>query len=90
MREAGHPMVLRLEANMLNQDYREVKKQAELYLVFSADPDYVPRVHVLAGEACLELGLREEARRHWKAVLEDWKESPAVTDAEDGLYRLEH
>jgi len=86
----GYPMVLRLKANMLMNNYDEVRKQAAIYIGFATDPDYIPLVHVLAGEACLELGLVEEARAHWKRVVENWKESPAFKDAEDGLYRLEH
>ena len=86
----GYPLILRLKANLLMHKYAEVRKQAKVYLGCSNDPDYVPQVHVLAGEACLELGMIEEARKHWMAVVKDWKESPAFKDAENGLYRLEH
>ena len=86
----GCPLILRLKANMLMHRFMEVRKQANAYLACSNDPDYVPQVHVLAGEACLELGMTEEARKHWTAVVENWKESPAFKDAENGLYRLQH
>jgi len=84
----GRPMVLRLQANMMINNYEEVRKQGEIYLSFAKDPDFVPQVHVLVGEACYELGRKDDARTHWGAVLKDWKESPYLKDAENGLYRL--
>ena len=85
----GLPMVLRLRANLILQDYGEARKQADIYLGFASDPDYVPRVHVLAGEACWELGLTEKAREHWRTVVRDWKESPAARDAANNLRRIQ-
>jgi len=89
-RRDGYPFVLRLKANMLLRDYQEVRKQADVYIGYADEPDSLPEVHALAGEACIELGEREQARKHWQAVLDRWPESPAVKDAENGLYRLEH
>jgi tetratricopeptide (TPR) repeat protein len=88
-RSDGHVFEMRVQANLLKGDYQEARKQAEIYLKFGESPDYVPRLHALAGEACLELGRVEAARKHWETVLRDWKESPAVEKAENGLYRLE-
>ena len=64
-------------------------EQAAIYIGFADEPDYLPQVHELVGEACMELGQREQARKHWQTVLDRWPESPAVKDAENGLYRLE-
>jgi len=84
----GRPMLLRVKALLLLKNYPEAKKQAETYLGFASDPDYVPYLHVAAGEACIELGLTEAAREHFRVVMEDFPESPAVKDAQDGMSRL--
>ena len=84
----GLPTILRLRANMLMGDYREAKKQGETYLSFARDPDHVPQAHVIVGEACLELGLTDQAEKHWQTVVSDWKESPAAKDASNNLRRL--
>lgn len=86
---AGYPAVLRVKANLVRKDYIEARKQARIYLKFAKEPDYVPLLLVGAGEACIELGLADEARKHFRRVLEQFPESPAVKDAENGMARLQ-
>jgi tetratricopeptide (TPR) repeat protein len=88
LRLDGRPALLRIRAELLEGDFREAKQQADVYLNFARDPNYVPAVHVEAAEACIELGLIEEARRHYRSVLDDFPESAHARDAENGLYRL--
>jgi PKD repeat protein len=85
----GYPAAMALEAHMRLKDYQDVKKVADVYLSWSNDPDWVPKVHVLDAEACIELGLFDEARKHYRTVLDDWKESPYLKDATDGLQRIQ-
>jgi len=84
----GYPMLLRVKAHLLMGDYQEAKKQAELFIGFSTDPDYVPQLHVQAGDACIEMGLLDEAREHFRVVMEDFPESPAAQDAQNEMARL--
>lgn len=84
----GLPFILRLKANLQLENYQEVTKQADIYLGFAKDPDYIPQAHLLAGEAYLELGFNEKARKHWQTVVEEWKESPAAQHAANNLRRL--
>jgi tetratricopeptide (TPR) repeat protein len=88
MRREGEPTVLRIQAHLVRKDFREAKKQADVYLRSGRDPNFLPAVHVEAAEACIELGLLEEARQHYRKVLDDFPESPQVKDAENGLRRL--
>lgn len=85
----GETLLLRIKANMLLNQYQEARKQADTYISFADELDNLPYVHVLAGEACLELGDLKPAREHWQMVLERWPESPAVTEARNGLLRLD-
>jgi tetratricopeptide (TPR) repeat protein len=89
MRLDGEPALLRVKANLMMGRFDEANKQAVIFIRFSKDPNWLPAVHVQAAEACIELGLMEEAGGHYKAVLTDFPESPQVKDAEAGLRRLE-
>lgn len=88
MRLSGETMELRLKANVLLHEYREVTKQAEVYIGFAEERDHLPNIYVLAAEACIELGEVDKAREYCNKVIEDFKESPAVQDADNILYRL--
>jgi len=85
----GLPFLLRIRANLLTDDYKEVIKQTDTYTSFADEPDYLPRIHMLAGEARMELGDLEAAEKHWHAVIDKWPESPAVKDAAEALRTLE-
>ena len=88
MRLEGEPALLRVKANLLKATFEEARKQADIYIRFARDPNYLPAVHVAAAEACIELGLMQEAAQHYKTVLEDFPESPQVTEARNSLDRL--
>jgi tetratricopeptide (TPR) repeat protein len=90
LRLEGQPALLRAEAALMQADFKEARKQAELYIEHGTDPNFLPALHVAAAEACMELGLTDEAGAHYRAVLEDFPESPQVADAEEGLRRLEN
>lgn len=84
----GLPMVLRLKANMLLKNYQEVNKQADIYTRFSQDPEYLPQVHALAGQACEGQGKKDEARKHYQAVLDNWPEASVSKEAKTALGKL--
>ncbi len=88
MRLEGEPALLRVKAALLKGDFREAKKQADVYLRVGRDPNWLPAVHIGAAEACVELGLLEEAADQYRAVLDDFPESPQVEEAKNGLDRL--
>ena len=88
MRLEGEPAALRVQAELVTGDFAEAKKQAEAFIGFSKDPNYLPSLHVAAAEACVELGLTDEAAEHYRTVLEDFPEAPEVEDARNGLHRL--
>jgi len=81
----GRATVLRLEALLLLKRYREMKEAADLYIGFADEPNHLPRVHLLAGWACWNLGQKEEARRYWQTVLDRWPESPSTEGARRAL-----
>ena len=81
----GQPMILRLRANLLLKNYVEVLKQAEIYIGFGADPDWLPYAHLYAGIACRELRRADAARAHLQTVIESWPESPAAASAAGSL-----
>ncbi len=85
----GLAVVFQLRANMLAEKYHEVKKQARIYLSYAEDPNYIPRAHLYAGEACHQLGETDEARKHWETILQKWRDSPAVRNARRNLQKLE-
>jgi hypothetical protein len=88
MRLEGEPALLRVKAALIAGNFEEAKKQADIYLGFAKDPNYLPAVHIGAAEACAELGLMDEAVAHYETVLDDFPEAPQVRDAEEGLRRL--
>jgi tetratricopeptide (TPR) repeat protein len=88
MRIEGQPALLRVKANLLKGKFDEARKQADIFIRISRDPNWLPAVHVGAAEACFELGLTQDAAQHYKAVLKDFPESPEVKDAEEGLRHL--
>jgi len=88
LRSEGQPALLRAEAALIRADFTEARKQAELYIGYGTDPNFLPALHVAAAEACVEMGLTEEAAAHYRTVLDDFPESPQVKDAEDALQRL--
>ncbi len=88
MRLEGRPALLRARAEMVRGDFREARRYAEAYLRVGTDPNHVPAVRIEAAEACLEMGLLEDAEAHFRAVLEEHPASPEVAEAEDGLRRL--
>ncbi len=88
MRLEGQPAELRVQAALLKGDFTEAKKQADSYIGFARDPNYVPAVLIGAAEACIELGLLDEAADHYRKVLDSFAESPQVEDARNGLRRL--
>ncbi len=88
MRLEGEPTLLRLRTHLLKGNFKGAKKEADTFIAISKDPNSLPAVHVEAAEACIELGLTEEAEAHYRTVLDDFPESPQVPDAENGLRRL--
>ena len=88
MRLEGEPTLLRLRAHLLKGDFKGAKKEADTFIAISKDPNSLPAVHIEGAEACIELGLTEEAVAHYRTVLDDFPESPQVPDAENGLRRL--
>ncbi len=84
----GPPVVLRLKAQLLLKRYGEVRREAATYLKFATDPDCVPQVQVLAGRACAAMEDKDAARGFFQTVIEKWPESPAVTEAKQGLDQL--
>jgi tetratricopeptide (TPR) repeat protein len=88
LRLEGRPALMRVRAALLQGKFQEAKEHAELYLGVGDDPNYLPAAHVRAAEACVELGLPEEAAAHYEAVLDKFPESPQVQDAENGLLNL--
>lgn len=88
MRLEGQPTLVHLRANLLRGNFEEAKKEADIFIGFSKDPNWLPAVHIQAAEACIELGLMEEAASHYRTVLSDFPESPEVEEANSGLRRL--
>jgi tetratricopeptide (TPR) repeat protein len=88
MRLEGEPALLHVQAALLDADFAEAKKQADAYIAFSKDANYLPALHVGAAEACIELGRTDEAAAHYRKVLDDFPEAPQVEDAANGLHRL--
>lgn len=88
LRLDGKTTLMRCEAALLMGDWQEAKKHADAYIDFATDRNYLPSVHVAAGEACTELGLRDEAVKHYRTVVDKFKEAPEVQAAADALIRL--
>ncbi len=88
MRLEGRPALLRVRAELLKGDFREAKQEADVYVRVGRDPNFLPAVHVRAAEACIELGLIDEAVGHYRTVLDKFPEAPEVQDAENGLVAL--
>lgn len=88
LRLEGDMTLLRIKAALLQGDFKEAKKHADVYISFAKDRNYLPPVHVAAAEACIELGLTDEAAGHYRTVLDEFKEAPEVIKARDGLVRL--
>jgi hypothetical protein len=84
----GPPLALRLRAQLLRKDYGDVRRQAASYLKFATDPDCVPQIQVLAGQACAALADKAAAREYFQGVIEKWPESPAVKDAKKALEEI--
>jgi len=82
MRTEGEPILLRAKAELLAKDYTRAKRDAELYLRFGKDPNFVPQLHLAAGEACVELGQAGNAADHFRAILDKYPESPAAIEAQ--------
>ncbi|MBS3763415.1 MAG: tetratricopeptide repeat protein [Planctomycetes bacterium] len=84
----GYPVQLKLKALMVEGKYEKAARRGHTYLSYAVDPDFIPRIHVLSGECYMENGELDRAEKHFKAVLRNWKESPAVQDAANGLARI--
>jgi tetratricopeptide (TPR) repeat protein len=89
LRLDGRTTLLRCEAALLMGDWREAKKHADNYIDFATDRNYLPAVHMAAGDACAELGLKDEAIGHYRAILDKFKEYPDIQKAADALERLD-
>ena len=88
MRLEGEPALLHVQAALLDADFAEAKKQADAYIAFSKDANYLPALHVGAADACIELGRTDEAVAHYRKVLDEFPEAPQAQDAANGLHRL--
>jgi tetratricopeptide (TPR) repeat protein len=88
MRLEGEPTLLRVRAALVKGDYGEAKKHADTYISFANDRNWLPPLHMAAAEACVEMGLTDEAAEHYRAILDGFKEAPEVQAASDGLRRL--
>lgn len=88
LRLEGRPTRLRAHAERMQGRFRRALRRAETYLGFAEDPNYLPAMHLEAAEACLGLGRMQAARQHYRAVLEEFPESPRVPAAQDGLDHL--
>lgn len=85
---SGHVLRLRAEIELIRGDFRAARREAESAIAVVRDANHRPSLHALAAEACMELGLLEEAAQHYRAVLEDFPEAPEVLEAEAALRRL--
>ena len=84
----GPPVVLRLKAQLLLKRYGEVRREAATYLKFASDADCIPQAQLLAGQACAAMEDKEAARGFFQTVIEKWPESPAASEAKQGLDQL--
>ncbi len=63
----------------------EAKKQADTYIAFSKDRNYLPPIHMAAAEACLKLGDKKAAAAHYRKVIEEYREAPEVVAALEAM-----
>jgi len=89
MRLEGQPALLRVQACLIGADFKEARRQANVYIRIGKDANFLPAVHVAAADACTELGLIDEAIKHYRTVIDDFPEAAEVQEAENGLRRLE-
>ena len=80
--------MLRLKARLLRKEYGEARREAAIYLKFATDPDCVPQVQLLAGQACAAMEDKPAAREFFQSVIEKWPESPAVAEAKKALEQI--
>jgi tetratricopeptide (TPR) repeat protein len=89
LRVDGKTTLLRCQAAMQQEDWREAKKHADAYIEFSEDPNYLPSIHMIAARACEILGLEDEAAAHYRKVAQEFREAPEAAKAADALLRYE-
>jgi tetratricopeptide (TPR) repeat protein len=83
----GYNLVLRARANLILGNFPEARKQAETFLKYSEDPNYLPEALLVAAEACKSLGDTKTARKYLTRLVRQYPESPSVDKAK-GLLRV--
>ena len=88
MRLEGRPASLRVQAVLMQGKFKEARRQADAFIAFSRDANYLPTVHLAAAEACTELGLPDQAADHYRKIVNQFPESPEAPEAQDALKKL--
>ena len=76
MRLDGRPASLRVQAVLMQGNFKEARRQADAFIAFSKDANYLPTVHLAAAEACTELGQPDQAADHYRKIVEGFPEPP--------------
>lgn len=84
----GYNLILRARANLILGNFPEARKQAEIYLKHSADPNYVPEALLAAAEAAKSLADVKAAREYLDRIIKDFPESPSAKSAKGLLKTL--
>ena len=88
MRLEGRPASLRVQAAMVQGNFKEARRQADAFVAFSKDANYLPTVHLAAAEACMELGLPDQAADHYRKIVDQFPEAPEALEAQSALKKL--
>lgn len=80
---------LKGRTHLVAGNFRKALNTSRTYLNYGSDPDYTPRVLLVAGEACMELGRGDQAVTYFRKIDEQYPESSVVTQARDHLERLQ-
>ena len=84
------PLWLKSRTHLVAGNFQKALWTARSYLVYGSDPDYAPRVLLVAGEACMELKRTEKAIEYFRQIDKEYPESPVVKEARDHLDRLQN
>ncbi len=88
MRLEGRPASLRVQAALQQGKYKDARREADTFIAFSKDANYLPTVHLAAAEACTELGLPDQAADHYRKIVDQFPEAPEAPEALAALKKL--
>jgi TolA-binding protein len=88
LRLEGRPATFSVQAALQQGNYKEARRQADVFIAFSKDANYLPSVHLYDAQACGELGLSDQAADHYRKIVDKFPEAPEAPEAQAALKKL--